>query len=258
LEGDVNRWFWTTKEIALLREHYSQPRGVDRLCLLLPNRSRGSIMQHGASLKIRAHKQPNNRNRWRHDEHTDQAIRFVYQNNPTKGAINSLAAKLNRPRWWVSKRAVALGLVVPRFKETEWCEREVEILERNHFSSLKSIRMALARAGFKRSETAILVKRKRLRMGCKDPNSYTATELAGLMGVDAKTVIGWIEKFGLTATRKPTERTEQQGGDPYQIRRHILRAWIGNNAARCDLRKVDRFWFIDLLIGFKEEKAVAA
>lgn len=252
------RRFWTTKEEAILHEHYSKPGGVERCVALLLGRTRGAIMQHGGHvLGLRAHLQPKDRKHYAGSEHIDQAIRFVYQNNASKGAIRELAAKIDRPRWWVSKRAASLGLAVPRYKDAPWSPAETGILEENCSRHPKSIRAALKRAGFSRTETAIIVKRKRLHLETKDPNVYTATDLGNLMGVDRGTVTHWIERFGLPARRKPTDRTEAQGGDPYQITRRALRLWIGENAARVDLRKVDRFWFIDLLIGLREEKAAA-
>lgn len=252
------RRFWTVPEVNLVRESYGLQGGIDMLCKYLPHRTRGVIMQRGAKLGIRAYRQPRQRNRWPHDEHIDQAIRFVYQNNPQKAAIRALAEKLSRPRWWVSKRAAALGLAVPRYKEQPWSEREMAILESYHHRSLPVIARTLKKAGFRRTETAIAVKRKRLHLSAKNPDVYTATELGGLMGVDRGTVAHWVEKFGLTATRKKTARTEKQGGDPYEIKRSILRRWVGDNAARVDLRKVDRFWFIDLLMGNREVKEQAA
>lgn len=251
------RRFWTVPEVNLVRQHYAEPGGVDTLCQLL-RRTRGVIMQRGAALGIRAYRQPGARKRWSNDEHIDQAIRFVYQNNPQKAAIKSLAAKLGRPRWWVSKRAATLGLAVPRYKESPWTDRETAILESCHYRTLPVIARTLRRAGFRRTETAISVKRKRLHLSARNPYTYSATELGGLMGVDRSSIVHWIEKFGLTATRRKTERTDKQGGDPYEIKRPILRRWIADNAARVDLRKVDRFWFIDLLIADREEKELAA
>lgn len=250
--------FWTVKEEAVLREHYSRPGGVAVCVSLLPGRSVGAIMQHGGHvLQLRAHKSPLERKRWTTTEHIDQAIRFVYQNNPQRSAINDLARRIARPRWWVSKRSAALALAVPRYRDKPWSDRETEILEQWSFRSLKAIHRALKAEGFARTETAIAVKRKRLHLDVRDPNQYSARQVARLMGVDGGTVCHWIKNFGLPARRRGTNRTAQQGGDEYVITRKALRWWIAENAARVDLRKVDRFWFIDLLIANREQAKAA-
>ena len=57
--------------------------------------------------------------RWASSESIDAQIRHVYQSAPRKNAVNALAERIQRPRWWVSKRARQLGLVAPRFKEPD-------------------------------------------------------------------------------------------------------------------------------------------
>lgn len=248
--------FWTAPEAKLIKAHYEQPGGIDRLVELLPHRTRGAIYQQGIRFGLKAAQHPH---RIPHatSEHIDSAIRFVYQNSPQRNAINELAQKVGRPRWWVSKRARVLGLVAPRFREAPWSEAEVDILEQHAHRSLPVIRRILERAGYRRTETAISVKRKRVGASQVDPNQYSAHALSQLMGVDGKTVTRWIEKCGLPAKRRGTERTAEQGGDMWSISRRSLRTWIAENAAHVDLRKVDKFWFIDLMSGRSDGKEAA-
>lgn len=106
-----------------------------------------------------------------------------------------------------------------------------------------------AAAGFRRSETAIVVHRRRIGLSSKDPDHHTANDLAKCLGVDPSTVANWITRGWLPATKRGTERTPQQGGDQWWIHRSAVRRFIVDHAAVVDLRKVDRFWFIDLLAG---------
>lgn len=245
---------WTTTEEKILREHYSTPGGMDKCIELLSRRTRSSIYQHALKLGLKAC-HGGKHQYYETNDFIDNAIRQAYQKPPVKGAIQQLANRLNRPRYWVTKRATALGLITPRFKEPPWCEQEIEILEQHGHRALETIQRALARQGFKRTTTAIHVKRKRLHIDTHDPNNYTAHGVATLMGVDSKTVLRWIEKLDLKASRRGTARTDQQGGDQYQISRKNLRQWIADNATHMDLRKVDKFWFIDLMAGRYEAAA---
>lgn len=241
------RYFWTTREIALLKEHYPSV-GVSGCLPILPGREVGAIYQKAAGLGIPAPRTPDRpRHRWTTTDHIDAAIQRVYETKPDKNAVNQLARAVMRPRWWVSKRASTLGFVAPRFKEPPWSEAEKEILHANAYKGPSAIRRALARRGFKRSETAIIVQRKRLGCFTEDPNHYTATGLAGLFGVDAKTVTRWIEKGWLSAGRRGTERTPLQGGDQWWIHRRDVRAFVIDSVAVIDIRKVDKYWLVDLL-----------
>lgn len=243
------RRFWTTREEKLLREHY--PQGGVGACLdRLPGRSAAAIYSHAGSLALQApatQKHDFRKKRWTSSDQIDAVIRRVYQRTPGKGDINDLAFAVGRPRWWVSKRAAKLGLVPPRFKEPAWTDVEREIVQRNFHRSPKIIRGMLKRAGYERTETAIVVMGKRLGATRDDPLHLTATGLASLMGVDAKTVTGWIARGLLNANRRGTGRTSAQGGDQHWIRVRDVRAFIIDNAAAVDIRKVDKFWFIDLV-----------
>lgn len=245
-----SRRFWTTTEEKLLRAHY--PQGGVAACLPhLPGRTAASIYNHAASLGLRtpATDKPDfRRQRWTSSEPIDAAIRRVYQRDPTKGDIAALAIAVGRPRWWVTRRASRLGLITPRFKEAPWSDAEREIVHDHFHRPPSSIRKMLQRAGYQRTETAITVMGKRMGATREDPSHVTANSLATLMGVDAKTVTRWIERGLLRARRRETKRSVAQGGDPHWIHLRDVRAFIADNAGVIDIRKVDKFWFIDLLV----------
>lgn len=241
---------WTTREEAVLRARYAD--GGARACLAeLPDRSLGSIYQHARKLGLRAPREAGARARQRYffSEALDVQIRLVYQSRPSRGDINALSRKLMRPRWWISKRAAALGLVVPRYKMSPWSPRELDLLRRKAHRHPEVIRRAFLAAGFRRTTTAIAVKIKRLGLETADPDHYTAHALARLLGVDGKTVTRWIAAESLPAKRRGTARETTQGGDHWWIHRADLRRWILSHAQLVDLRKVERYWFIELLGG---------
>jgi hypothetical protein len=240
------RYFWTTKEEKILRENY--PGGGIQLCSeLLTGRSESAIYNHAGLIGLTRTGQPEKRRHWATTEEIDRAITNCYQKNIAKGAVADLAKEIGRPRWWVSKRAAVLGLKTPRFKELPWKDKEKDLLREHAHRNPDRIVRIFKRRGFVRSTTAIVVMRKRMQLSAVDDNRYTACLLAREFGVDAKTVLGWINKGWLKATRRGTGRVENQGGDMWWIKRRDIRSFVVENAAHIDLRKVDKVWFIDLL-----------
>jgi hypothetical protein len=244
--------YWTTREIAILRETY--PSGIQVAMAALPGRTPSAIYGKAGQLKLHGPVDQSGRRGGRKQVHRptpsiDQLIREVYQGTPVLGAVRDLARKIGKPSWWVKKRAVALGFVVPRFKQPEWTATEDAIIEAAAHLHPKAIRKRLVAAGLRRSETAIVVHRTRLGLSSKNPDHHTANDLAKCLGVDPSTVANWITRGWLQATKRGTERTPQQGGDQWWIHRSAVRRFIIDHAAVVDLRKVDRFWFIDLLAG---------
>jgi len=239
------RRFWTGREEKILREYYSQ--GGPSLCLqYLPGRSLSSIYNRAGQLGLRV---PNAdgkvyaRQVWKSSEALDAIIVRTFQTRPDKGAVMQLAQTIGRPRWWVSKRAAKLGLVAPRFKEPAWSEAEIEIICEHAHRNLGTLRKMLKRAGYERTETAIAVKLKRLGADRTDPNHLNANQLSVVMGVDRKTVAGWVARGLLKATR----RAASDKDDFWSIHRRDIRRFVIDNVAAVDLRKVDKFWFIDLM-----------
>ncbi|KKK66329.1 hypothetical protein LCGC14_2965200 [marine sediment metagenome] len=61
---------------------------------------------------------------------------------------------------------------------------------------------------------------------------------------EVEEIKGWLK-----VDRRGTERTPVQGGDMWWIRYAEVRRFVVDNAVAVDIRKVDKFWFIDLLAG---------
>lgn len=242
--------FWTTREVRALREAF--PRGGLPACLApLPGRSAAAIYAMAGKLGLSAPKGVAGpaRHAWTSSPQIDAVIRRVYTGDPAARDVARLAATLGRPRWWVSKRAVRLGLVVPRFRAPPWSEAEDAIVREAAHLAPSGLRQRLARAGFDRTETAIVVHLKRLGADRSDPGATSAGGLADLMGVDRGTVTAWIAKGWLVAKRRGTARTAAQGGDEWRIGYRDVRRFVIDHPTAVDLRKVEPVWFIDLLAG---------
>lgn len=243
------RRFWTTKELATLRAIYPTS-GLPGCIEALPGRTSRAIYGMAGTLKLLApvtERRGAPYQRWTTTPHIDAAIVRTYQTNPTKGAVKQLGHSINRPRSWIRARATQLGCAVPRFKEPPWSDKEKEIVATHATKSPEIIARILVRAGHKRTATAVAVQRKRLGISSIDPDNYTARGVGTLMGVDGKTVLGWIEKGWLQASRRGTDRVAIQGGDMWLIRPAAVRAFVIDNVAAVDIRKCDKFWLVDLL-----------
>lgn len=184
----------------------------------------------------------------------DERIRDSYRTDTRKGSVDALAEKMMLPRWRVSKRAREIGAYEPRIKEKPWSATELHILEHRAHLTPERIQIALKKAGFRRSLTGIVLKRKRMRFPA-NLKGMSARQCAECFGLGcAKSVVRWIEKGLLKAERRGTARVEEQGGDMWFIRDKHLRKFVIENVGLIDIRKVDKFWFVDLLTGGGREE----
>jgi len=189
------------------------------------------------------------RRKYRFTSGTDEEIRRAYHlfldyNN--RKAISACARKLQVPRWAINRRAAMLGLA--RVKEPEWNADEVAILERWGHLTDAVIQRKLRVHGFHRSFNAVHLKIKRLRIR-QNLDGYSPNALALAFGVDGHKVTYWINRQMLKATRRGTARTEAQGGDAFWITHHAVRDFVLKYPDEIDLRKVEKWWFLDLVTG---------
>lgn len=248
--------FWTNREEAILRRDFPL-HGLEYCIPQLPGRTPMAVYQHattGMALKPppRVPATPGSKRPWRVHHTSESLDRLILEvtcrQKKTRDELKKFAVRIGRPYWWVMRRARALAPnFAPRFKEPPWSSEEMEILENNgHKTDVVLVRM-LAKKGYRRTETAVHVKIKRLHVDRSDPHHYTAHGLASLLGVDGKTVTSWIEKGWLHAKRRGTDRVAAQGGDQHWIHHSEVRRFIIEETARVDLRKVDKYWFIEFL-----------
>jgi len=185
---------------------------------------------------------------------SDDLIRKTYQEEVRMGSVKekgnspvrNLCKRLGVPRWKVSRRAMNLGLINQKKKEPAWSEEELRILKRNSRFTPETIARKLREKGFSRSCVGILLKRKRMRF-LQDLGGQSANMLAECFGVDRKTVGRWIHLGYLKAAKRETKRVEKQGGDISYIKDAWVRYFILNYLDIIDIRKVDKYWFVDLL-----------
>ncbi len=247
--GHHSKRFWTEEEKQVLRDHYEE-RGAQYCAVKLPNR--GIHRVHAMANKLGLHRKMGGANKVYVDvtPELDARIReeWLALTGKVKGEVTALADKLDVRCHWLSQRALKLGLVVPRVaKEPEWTAAELELLKRVPLHDPRRAAMMFRENGFIRTPAALCVKAKRLDISRRYDETLSAGKAAKILGVDGKAFTVWIAKGIIQAERRETARLPQQGGNPWSISRAYFRQWIIDNIEVIDIRKVDKFAFVDLL-----------
>lgn len=172
----------------------------------------------------------------------------TYMAGTGQGEIADLADRLKLPPWKITHHAIRHGWIQKQKKEPNWSTRELEILERWAHITPKRIQLRLKAAGFTRTATGIVLKRKRMRM-LSNLRGQSARSLSKCFGVDVHFVIRIIREGKLKAKKRGTARIEQQGGDMWFITNRNIREYILENVNEIDIRKVDKYWFVDVVAG---------
>ncbi len=178
----------------------------------------------------------------------DKEVLYTYSmNTDSKPRLINLAKKFSMPRWAVYQRALKIGAVKSSHQKKKWEGEEIKILERNaHYSPL-TIKKRLAIDGFQRSIASIVLKRKRMRL-LSNLKGMSACLCAEFLGVDLHRVLNYI-KSGLL--KAEIIRQDMQGKVNYYIREKHLREFIIDNPCVIDLRKVEKYYLIELLANGK-------
>lgn len=248
----ANGYHWTTLEKAVIAQHYPEA-GVARCVEMLPHRGIGACYAMARRLGLSAPPAANRlagrrfAKKYPADDRIDLLIRDAYAAGIVRGKLKALALDVGRPRWWVQKRAVDLGCTIERVAPLPWCRTELALLEQHAACLPKIIARKLADHGFRRSPTAVVQQLKRRGIDRSDPDSWSATDLAQLVGVNPKTVADWIDRRGLKAQKVSDAQRSR-----FVITRRALRAWLRDHHGFVDLRRVDQPWLWGLMLGGDE------
>lgn len=251
--GKRDKRFWTEAEIAVVRDVFPKSGAAACLPHLQPHRSIGTVYQQAAKLGLSAPRKQSGKPRQRHiiTPEMEETIRkeWALLNGKKRGEVAELAERLGLDRWVLSKTATRLGLTMPHKKEPPWTKAEIELMSKVPLHDPHRCAEIFREHGFRRSETAITVKAKRLDLSRRATREeLSATKAAKMLGVDGKTMTRWILEWGLPATKRADKRLPQQGGSSWDIKPADLRQWIIDHLEYIDLRKVEKFEFVDLLV----------
>lgn len=181
----------------------------------------------------------------------DRIIRDIYEKRSGKYKTYAAYAKvLGYPRHTVATHARRdLGLE-PNQKEPNWSAEELKYIYLWSWMTPHMLWLRFQKMGFKRSQTAIRLKYKRLRLHTSR-SWLTATELASALGEDGHKVVRWIKRGLLFAHWREYERSERRNGHghdgSYVIHYKAIRRFMLMNPTEIDLRKVDQYFFFDII-----------
>lgn len=174
----------------------------------------------------------------------DQELLYTYSiNTDSKPRLINLAGKFNMPRWAIYQRALKIGAVTSSHQKKPWTDEEIKILEKNARYAPLTIKKKLEKSGFKRSIASIVLKRKRMRF-LSNLEGMSACLCAEFLGADLHWVLNYIRQGLLKAE---IIRCDREGKVNYFIREKELKKFIVNNPDLIDLRKVEKYYFIELV-----------
>lgn len=247
VSGRTSRRFWSEEEKAVLREHY-EAKGGDYCAALLPGRDVASCYQQARKLGL---KRKDNLgwkpSRKRIGDVHDEEIRRQWPSCTKKGDVRALADRLKIPRHWLTDRATKLGLTMPHKKEPPWSAAEDALLLRVPLFNPDRASEIFRQHGFARSPAALTNRCKRLHVSRRYDLTFSASAAARVLGVDSKWITARCIDGSIRASRRGTKRLPQQGGDSWSIERAELRRFAIECIDDIDIRKVDKFAFVDLL-----------
>ncbi len=178
-----------------------------------------------------------------------EAIKRLYQQAPEeRGAVANLAKRLRLPRWKVSRYAISQGWIAVEKKGPVWSQEETEALQRLARYCPEVVSRKMKEKGYNRSSTACVLKMRRMKMN-QNLKGQSSRSLAECFGVDDHWVTNRIKRGALKAKKRGTARTEAQGGDMWYIKDKDIREFILENVHEIDLRKVDKYWYTDIVAG---------
>lgn len=180
------------------------------------------------------------------DSKHDEKIRKVYMGTTGNGEVKALASWLGIPRQTLTCYAVKKGWVQKAIRSPKWTPEEDAALEKYSRYCVEKIAVKMRHDGYDRTISAIGIRLRRKKL-LSNLDGYSANTLAECLGIDAKGVTRLIKANKLRAERRGTNRTPCQGGDEWWIKPRYVRNYLLDYIAEVDMRKIDRFWFVDIL-----------
>lgn len=250
--GKHSARYWTDEERAIISRYY--PEGGAAACMahLPAHRTISGVYQQASKLGLEGRSGGGKKQKIVAPVDLDDQMRAAWplMSGDKKGEVNAFADARGLPRWWITKRAMALGLTKPHKKEPGWTAAEDALLARLDLTNLDKAAEIFREHGFARSPTAINVRSKRKGIARRSTRAtFSATEVAKILGIDGKGVTAEILRGDLVATKRNDKRLPQQGGASWDITPADLRTYVVTFLERIDFRKVDKFELVAILTG---------
>jgi len=181
-------------------------------------------------------------------EEYHEPIRKMYANGVGTGQVAKMAKRIGVPRTKISYFARANGWGQKRRSrdyQWRWSEKEDDIIQRCSDAHPKLVQKRLRAAGFERTQSAIEIRRTKLR-AVQNRSGVSANDLAACMGVDVKNILAAINKGKLQAKRLPGYDYERA---PYMIKNKDIKTYIQDWLPEINIAYCDKYWLVDVLTG---------
>lgn len=181
----------------------------------------------------------------------DELIRWAYGTRSLgerKERVPIITGKLNRTVWQCYCRAKQLDCLYPlQLKgRTSWSQAEDAVIEDSAHLKPPAIAKRLRRAGFSRSESAIIQRRWQLGIDARaakvDAGFYNADQAAVVLGVSGLMVCNFIKRGWLSAVKEGSSATHE-----WRITEKALRDFIIHHTAQVRFDKADKYLLVDVL-----------
>lgn len=186
---------------------------------------------------------PGRHRRWVATPAQEVELRARYDG--ARGRIREIARDWKWTPTAVKTLAVRIGLArqVHRDKPPEWTATELAVLQ--EYAGARSVDWLSRR--IRRTRTAVIVKFKRLGISRRVEATFSAQGVAGMLGVDPRTVRDWIERGWLRARRS----TELRAGDDmrWEITDDAVRSFVRAHPMAFRINRVDQVWFLEVVMG---------
>ena len=170
----------------------------------------------------------------------DDLLRREYDSS--SDAVARLSERLRFPGWQVKKRAARLGLT-RQTDRREWTPEEERFLF--DYAGQRHVHWMAKRLG--RTEASVTLKLKRMQISQRLRDGYTMRELEMCFGVDHKAIQRWIDRGLLDVQKRDQRPGTDQTRRPLAITDQAVLRFIQAHPMEFELRRVDQFWFMDLI-----------
>ena len=236
---------YSDEEKQFLREHYGRGPTSEEIADALFRIS--GVRRNAGAIQRTAERFGLSRTVGQRIESTPQIDDLLIQLYRSRTHLAVIATQAGRSREWCIRRAATLGLSCPRSSlRKPWSPEEAELLETLYAQGYapRTIRDRLRRAGFDRSLGQIAAQRRRTGLGAAARETYSASEIATLLGQNISTVMRWIR-----ADLLPARRSGASGNnDRWIVVPRALRKFLATYPSYWSVSRVtDHYWIVDLL-----------
>jgi hypothetical protein len=158
--------------------------------------------------------------------------------------VAHIAQTFGWPRWVITRRAAMLGLCYPA-DHRDWNKKEADFV--SFHAGHRTTHWMAKQLG--RTETAVVLKLKRLHISRAMRSGCTLRDLEACFGTDHHVIERWVKKGWLRVRQLSPEVAKSK----WQVSEKWVFDFIKTHPMAFRLDKVDQLWFMDLVFDGHQE-----